>query len=382
MTRTLTLCTADRLHYADVMALCAACPSDGTLTVAIPDGDDVLRRCIEVSSVSGVSQVMVFTDVCQLLAAAVFDRLAYTDTQHDAMLAQAIAWCVEHGKEHGPVQVASGATDGPKAPTDCKRHVVAADAVMHDLAARLPEVLAAHEGTILYYKRNEVWRCVVTDGSGQPVPVIVKRYRRPKLLQRLCYSTFWTNKAVKAYHYGLRLLQLGIDTPRPLAALTLRNRWGMVCQYYLVTAESNDLSCEVLTDERGIYRTAHCAFSDADGLIDALARYLVQLHELGFLHGDTNLSNFRWHRDEDGRYQLSVIDINRSRFLGRQADRSECIGNLYRLTHVRSVLDRIVTAYARQRGWDAAQACQQVHDDLDRFEKRKARLYRLTGRKR
>ncbi len=249
-------------------------------------------------------------------------------------------------------------------------YCLSCDDKMHSFMESLPKNFADGKGEILYDKRNQIRRFSQTS-EGLPASIIVKRYKRPNFFQGLSYSTFWHNKAEKAYLFAEQLLAMGIDTPRPLGALTLRNAFGWVRQYYFASTENNDRSCWVLLEPD---------FEGKEPLTEALAQYLVTLHEKGFLHGDTNLSNFLWHQEGDGNYHFAVIDVNRSKFLGRPANRKESLDNLFRLTHNRQVMELIIRNYARLRQWDENQALKEVNDAVNRFEQKKAFLRRFKKR--
>ncbi len=248
----------------------------------------------------------------------------------------------------------------------CRADILCTDHQFLPWLRLLPETFCSGRGETLCDRRNQVKRFEVGD-----TVVIVKRFRRPKGLQRLAYSTFWPDKAVKAYRYALRLLELGIDTPRPIGAVTLRGRFGGVVQYYLATEENRWPDCSCLREDPD--------FPDREALTDALAAYLVTLHGKGFLHGDTNLSNFLYRREADGTYRFAVIDINRSRFTSGEPTRRQCLDNLFRLTHVRPLLTALVSAYARHRQWDESACVAHVLHCLDRFERKKAFLRKLKG---
>lgn len=232
---------------------------------------------------------------------------------------------------------------------------------MRSFMERLPQYFAEGKGEILYDKRNQVRRFQVNE-DGLPQVIIVKRFKKPNPTQCISYSTFWHNKAEKAYLFADKLLALGIDTPQPLGSLTQRNAWGLVRQYYFASTENHDESCWKILDS---------TFDQKDQLIESLALYLITLHEKGFLHGDTNLSNFLWHKEADGSYHFSVIDVNRSKFLGRPATRQEALSNLFRLTHERPVLEQIIRHYAKLRQWNEEEAVKEVYDSLHRFEQKK-----------
>ena len=232
---------------------------------------------------------------------------------------------------------------------------------MHDFMKQVPQLFADGKGEVLYDKRNQVRRFTV-QLEGVPEVVIVKRFKQPNPTQCISYSTLWPNKAVKAYRYAERLQLLDIDTPHPLGALTQRNALGLVRQYYFASTENSDPSC---------WQLLNPDFSEGEALAEALAAYLITLHEKGFLHGDTNLSNFLWHKEDDGSFHFAVIDVNRSRFLDRPATRKEALSNLFRLTHVRPMLEQIVRHYARLRRWDEDEAVAEVNEALHRFEQKK-----------
>ena len=231
------------------------------------------------------------------------------------------------------------------------------DSIFQKFLTGLPEAFEKGEGELLYDGRNKIRRFVLPSG----LVAVVKAYKRPNAFQRLCYSTFWKNKATKAFLYGEKLREMGIDTPEPMAAVTYRDKLGRVDRYYFVSAENDDPDCFGLNEN---------SIDDAGNLIDDLMAFLIQMHEKGFLHGDTNLSNFLYKKD-DGHYRFAVIDTNRSHFLGRPATKEEVCQNLSRLTHVRPLLTRLVASYARQRGWNADEIEEKVLKLIVNREKKK-----------
>lgn len=233
------------------------------------------------------------------------------------------------------------------------------DQPLQRLLQRLPEAFAAGEGDLIYDKRNKLRRFTLPSG----LVAVAKAYKHPNLFQRICYSTFWRNKAEKSFVFGQRLLTLGFDTPEPIAAITYHKWGGLVTSYYFVSTEDRRPDCLILRDGH---------MDDPQPLIDALMAYVIRLHEAGFLHGDTNLSNFLYDVQPDGTYRFAVIDTNRSRFVPRPATRREALQNLMRLTHKRELLCALVRSYANQRGWDAAEAEHTVLDLIARRERRKA----------
>lgn len=252
--------------------------------------------------------------------------------------------------------------------------ILCSHASLRSFMEHLPEDFAAGKGEILYDKRNQVRKFTLPEppAPGLSDTIIVKRFKRPNFFQTICYSTFWRNKAEKAYRYAQRLKEMGIDTPAPLGALTLKNGFGLVKQYYFASTEDSSESCWCLLKPD---------FQKKDILIVAFARYLVYLHEKGFLHGDTNISNFLWHTNQNGEYSFSVIDINRSKFLHRPASYEECIRNLFRLTHSQRLLEHIIREYAIIRHWDEDKTLRDVRNIQQQFVNKKMFLSRFKKKK-
>lgn len=212
------------------------------------------------------------------------------------------------------------------------------------------------DGMLIYDSRNKVRIFAV---KGQKV--VVKRFHVPYFHQRFDYTFVRPSKARRAYTYGLRLQELGICTPEPIACVE-EYSFGLFRQGYLLSTFCGDKDARVIRDE----------LDGHDGLIDALAHFLVDMHEKGFLHGDTNLSNFLYREDDASPtgYHITTIDINRSCFVEKPT-REACLRSLVRLTHVRAALRKLVHRYAELRNWNADEAVDFVVGKLDAFEKRK-----------
>ncbi len=221
----------------------------------------------------------------------------------------------------------------------------------------LPEVFQT-QGVMLHDKRNVV-KLYEIDG----MQLVVKRYKVPLLYQRIYYTWFRPSKAKRAYLFALRLKELGIRTPAPIAFIECK-RFVIFRQGYFVSTYTTHPDIK-----------SNIGLLDTDTqLFDSLIDYFVFLHSKGFLHGDTNLSNFLFHK-EDGRYEFEVIDVNRSHFK-EHPSKEECLANLMRITRDRMLSSRIVSAYSQRRGWNATESVAYVSHQIDRYElKRKARKF-------
>ena len=223
-----------------------------------------------------------------------------------------------------------------------------------------------NDGLLIYDSRNKV-RIYTVKGER----IVVKQFRIPYFHQRFDYTFVRPSKAKRAYTYGLQLLERGISTPEPIACVE-EFHFGLFRQGYLVTTCCVDPDLRVIRDEPDGH----------DDLIEALAHFLVEMHEKGFLHGDTNLSNFLYREDKSSPtgYHITTIDINRSRFVEKPTQ-EDCLRNLVRLTHVRTALRKIVRRYAELRGWNAEEAVQTVVGKLDNFEQQQKMKKKMKKKK-
>lgn len=227
-----------------------------------------------------------------------------------------------------------------------------------DFINQLPATFDQH-GELLYQGRNTVKRYDV-DG----LQVVVKRYKHPNIYQRIAYTFFKSSKTERAYKYAALLRSMGVDSPHEVAYIEA-NRHGLFTTGFFIS-----LNCD--------YPPTSIPLSTDDfdrPLADALARFLVELHEKGILHGDLNLTNILYHTDESGQYQFTLIDTNRTVFKRPTPD--ECLDNMKRLTHKRDLLFYIISLYARLRGWDADECIQKEIYHLERFEKKERLKFKL-----
>jgi tRNA A-37 threonylcarbamoyl transferase component Bud32 len=236
----------------------------------------------------------------------------------------------------------------------------------HTLEAFIRQLPATfeREGEVLWAGRNTVKQYTV-----HGTPLVVKRFKRPNIVQRIAYTFFKKSKAERAYLYAALLREKGIDTPHEVAFIEQKAQ-GLLQDTYFVSAVCND------PEIRDTLRRPDCP----EALIRALAAFLVEVHCQGVMHGDLNLTNILFRQEADGHYHFTLIDTNRSRFL-TSATRQDCLHNLRTLTHERPLLRRILTAYCQLRGWDVESSLQAVIRELEGMEKRKAAKKKLLGRK-
>lgn len=219
------------------------------------------------------------------------------------------------------------------------------------------------EGKTIYDKRNKV-KMFEVDGAA----FVVKRYKRPFILQRIDYTFIRQSKARRAYNYALKMRNLSIDTPEPVACVEVY-KFGLFSVGYFVSTYCGDPDMKVIKE------------NVMEDLVEAFAAFIVEMHEKGIMHGDLNLSNILYRADKDSKhgFHFTVIDTNRSHFLKSPSMR-QCLRNMVRISHDRDLNKRIIGYYAKMRGWDEDECVRTVERMLDTFEK-KRRIKRKIKKK-
>ncbi|MCM1482924.1 MAG: hypothetical protein NC043_01185 [Muribaculaceae bacterium] len=220
-----------------------------------------------------------------------------------------------------------------------------------DFIHRLPDIFDS-QGSLMYEARNRVKLFTMPDGTK----LVVKSYRRPRLIQRMAYTWLRKSKACRAYQYASTLLSMGIRTPEGVAYIEIYSH-GLLTDSYFISVFTP------LPALRGILE----ADSPAPELIKATALFIAEMHDKGVIHGDPNLSNILV--DTSARpYTFEVIDTNRSRFKKHFTEK-EIIANLVRLTHVHKLSDALAREYATATGRDPELTAGAVARGLNRFER-------------
>lgn len=242
--------------------------------------------------------------------------------------------------------------------------------VVHPKYTRLADqIRRIPEGTVpveRVFQDQRNLSCLVTLGG---IPMAVKKYKRPTLLNCFIYSYFRLSKARRSYQYADRLLSMDFGSPEPIAYIEIR-RHGFFHTGYFIS--------EYLTDHE-LLEVRDMEEPEKGEVLDAFARFTARLHREGVIHNDFNLGNVFFRRKEDGGYRFSMIDINRLRF-SRPSKRA-CIKEFNKLWLDLPDLVRVVAVYAQERGWNVELTCAAVlrNKGLNRGRKRKIIKHKVLG---
>lgn len=196
----------------------------------------------------------------------------------------------------------------------------------------------AQASNILQQGRNTIKRIDI-DG----MPIVVKAFRKPDKIRGWLYANKLSSKAKKSFLHAKRLLEMGIDTPEPVAWIEQIERSRLTQSYYLTRYKEHDLTMKAVFAENSKQNIA---------TIQQFTRFTYAMHRAGVLHLDHSANNTLLSKTGDG-YQFCIIDINRMQFGSVSLEQG--LNNFVRLTDNIVAMEVIASTYAKCTGADPEQ---------------------------
>jgi tRNA A-37 threonylcarbamoyl transferase component Bud32 len=221
--------------------------------------------------------------------------------------------------------------------------------ILNSFVTSIP-TLFDQEGELVYAARNQL-KCYSVEGYD----LIVKRYKVPHLINRIAYTFFRPSKAKRAYEYALKLLELGVNTPAPIAYIEQKS-FGLLNHGYFISIYEKDY-----TDIRPLMTGAQTN----DALLQDLSNYIAEFHNKGVLHFDMSPGNILY-KEVDSHFQFSLIDINRMQFLPKISDEKR-FKSFKQLSDNKTVLTRIAQLYASASKLDETEAIYKINNYCTEF---------------
>lgn len=212
---------------------------------------------------------------------------------------------------------------------------------------------ATENGTVLHAGRNSIKMFAVDNTK-----LVVKSFGRLSMLNRIIYGRLRKSKARRAYEYAARLRELGINTPEEVAYIEKRKN-TLLFESYFVSLHTDYLPMQPFFRNRTLDGQE---FKQIIPLLNALTKFLHQLHEAGVIHNDLNYTNILYNYPnsntsnsalpaDEKSYSFTVIDINRMEFK-KKLSLEERLHNLRRLNISEAAYNHIFREYAKIVGED------------------------------
>lgn len=216
-------------------------------------------------------------------------------------------------------------------------------AVLNKFITEIP-VLFEQEGELVYIARNQLRHY-----SVEEYDVIVKRYKKPHLINRIAYTFFRPSKAKRAYEYALKLLELGIDSPAPIAYIE-EYTCGLLTHGYFVS---------IYEKEYSLIRELMAGTQKDAALLKELSFYIADLHNKGVLHLDMSPGNILY-KKKGNNFHFTLIDINRMQFLP-SISKEKRFKSFKRLSENESVLTAVARFYAAAAGLNETESIEKIN---------------------
>lgn len=225
------------------------------------------------------------------------------------------------------------------------------------------------EGDVVYQVRNCIKKIDVVGEMWN-----VKSFQIPNTLNQFVYRHCRKTKAERSYKNAIRLLQLNISTPQPIAYIIEKNFWSINRSYYISQQIAYD---HTLGD---LFRNPP---QDAQRIITECIKYINSFHRKGVYFIDLSVGNILIKRQADGGFTFYLIDLNRAKFYNRSLTCSESVKAFCRLDTTVEQKMEVLRQYAQISGFAYDDVVhhynQHKEKDLQRRKMKKYHLKRLRN---
>lgn len=166
------------------------------------------------------------------------------------------------------------------------------------------------------------------------IPMNVKSFKIPHLINRIAYAYLRPSKAERSYKYANILLAKGISTPQPVAYIVFQNIFGITQSYYISLQENFDFEFRDLRKQNP---------PDMEKILREFTRFTWNFHQQGIYFIDHSPGNTLISRTQE-HYNFSLVDLNRIKFT--KISPRKGLRNFYRLNATDSMIDVIADEYA------------------------------------
>ena len=135
--------------------------------------------------------------------------------------------------------------------------------------------------------------------------VAVKSYKIPSLFNKIVYTFFRKSKAYRAYHYAIKLEELGVNTAKAYSYICFYKNFLIERSYFICENIDYDFTIKKVFDEDDI--------TDHDEILIAFGKFAKSIHDKDVEHKDFSPGNILVKKTDAG-YEFSIIDINRMQF--------------------------------------------------------------------
>ena len=200
------------------------------------------------------------------------------------------------------------------------------------------------EGRVIHNRRNEL-RKMSLDG----VDVVVKSFAIPNFVNRLVYGILRKSKAQRSFEYAVKLNELGVPSPAPIAYYTERCGLFFSRSYYVAKKSRCRYTFYDVIDNKDL--------ENRELYLRHVGKMTARLHQEGVYPLDYSGGNILLDVVGD-EPQFELVDLNRMSFGEVDLDKG-CRG-FERLNVEPEALRIMAQEYAKERGFDESQCVELI----------------------
>ena len=198
--------------------------------------------------------------------------------------------------------------------------------------------------------------------------VNIKSFKVPNIFNQIAYRFFRKSKAQRSFEYALKLKELGIGTPDPIAFYEQSNGILFGKSYYISEQLECDLTYRELINDFN--------YEDYDNILRQFTRFTYQLHERGIEFLDHSPGNtLIVKNDED--YSFYLVDLNRMKFGAMDFDTR--MKNFARLSKYKHMVEIMSDEYAKCINKAYEEVFNAMWSEVQKFRAKKTRKSKLKN---
>ena len=172
--------------------------------------------------------------------------------------------------------------------------------------------------------------------SKDELVINIKSFKIPNIFNQIAYRFFRKSKAQRSFEYGLRLKELGVGTPSPIAYYEFGSWFFFRKSFYISKQLKYDLTYRELIND--------FEYEDYDNILRQFVRFTFELHEKDIEFLDHSPGNTLITKTDKG-YSFALVDLNRMKFGTMDFDKR--MKNFARLSKYKHMVEIMSDEYAR-----------------------------------
>jgi len=170
-----------------------------------------------------------------------------------------------------------------------------------DLITNIKTYFQDEKNITLFQKRNTI-KIVIFQNKQY----VVKSFKIPHLLNQIVYKFFRDSKAKRSYENSVKLINLNINTPKPIGYIEFSSPFLFQESFYISEFFNYDFEIRAVFNDK--------EFKDREKILKEFIIFSYDLHQKGIYHIDYSPGNILV-KQENSSYIFSIIDVNRMKFL-------------------------------------------------------------------